>query len=46
MSETKRELILEAAMVLFEQRGFDGTTVPMIVDKAGVEEACWDAMNT
>ncbi|KZE50440.1 TetR family transcriptional regulator [Brevibacillus parabrevis] len=36
MSETKRELILEAAMVLFEQRGFDGTTVPMIVDKAGV----------
>ncbi|MED1960462.1 TetR/AcrR family transcriptional regulator [Brevibacillus formosus] len=36
MSETKRELILDAALVLFVDRGFDGTTVPMISEKAGV----------
>ncbi len=36
VSETKRDLILDASLVLFEQRGFDGTTVPMIVEKAGV----------
>lgn len=36
MSETKRTLIMEAALVLFQERGFDGTTVPMIVERAGV----------
>ncbi|NRS49087.1 TetR/AcrR family transcriptional regulator [Brevibacillus sp. HB2.2] len=36
LSETKRELILDAALVLFVDRGFDGTTVPMISEKAGV----------
>ncbi|WP_312111754.1 TetR/AcrR family transcriptional regulator [Brevibacillus reuszeri] len=36
VSETKRDLILDASLILFEKRGFDGTTVPMIVEKAGV----------
>lgn len=36
VSESKRDLIMKAALILFEERGFDGTTVPMIVEKAGV----------
>lgn len=36
MSESKRELIMNAALALFVERGFDGTTVPMISEKAGV----------
>ncbi len=32
----KREAILQAAMELFSERGFHGTPVPMIVEKANV----------
>ncbi|WP_345240848.1 TetR/AcrR family transcriptional regulator [Pontibacillus salipaludis] len=32
----KREDILEAALVLFAERGFDATTIPMIATKANV----------
>ena len=32
----KKEAILDAAVELFAERGFHGTTVPMIVQKAGV----------
>ncbi|MBE1442417.1 TetR/AcrR family transcriptional regulator [Paenibacillus sp. OAS669] len=33
---SKRDKIMEAALVLFAERGYDGTTVPMIADKAEV----------
>ncbi|UQZ83474.1 HTH-type transcriptional repressor Bm3R1 [Paenibacillus konkukensis] len=33
---SKRDKIAEAALVLFAERGYDGTTVPMIADKAEV----------
>ncbi|WP_282940214.1 TetR/AcrR family transcriptional regulator [Paenibacillus sp. RC67] len=33
---SKRDKIVEAALVLFAERGYDGTTVPMIADKAEV----------
>lgn len=36
MSKNKQDDIFEAAMQLFAERGFDGTTVPMIADKAKV----------
>ncbi|RBW68395.1 TetR/AcrR family transcriptional regulator [Bacillus taeanensis] len=36
MSNQKQEAIFEAAMQLFAERGYDGTTVPMIADKAKV----------
>lgn len=36
MSTNKREDILNAALILFSERGYDGTTVPMIADKAQV----------
>lgn len=36
MASSKREDILHAALNLFSVRGYDGTTVPMIADKAGV----------
>lgn len=36
MKQDKRDLILAAALELFAERGFDGTTVPMIVEKSGV----------
>ncbi|MGG5254685.1 TetR/AcrR family transcriptional regulator [Neobacillus sp. SM06] len=36
MSNTKQEEIFEAAMQLFAERGYDGTTVPMIAEKAKV----------
>ncbi|MEC1177138.1 TetR/AcrR family transcriptional regulator [Metasolibacillus meyeri] len=36
MSKNKQEDILEAAMQLFAERGYDGTTIPMIADKAKV----------
>jgi AcrR family transcriptional regulator len=32
----KREAILEAALELFSERGFDGTAVPLIAEKAGI----------
>src|SRR5262245_2337940 len=32
----KREAILEAALELFAERGFHGTAVPLIADKAGI----------
>ncbi len=34
--DDKRERILEAALVLFAERGFHGTAVPLIADAAGV----------
>ncbi|MCZ8516422.1 TetR/AcrR family transcriptional regulator [Paenibacillus filicis] len=36
MSNNKEDDILEAAMELFARRGYDGTTVPMIAEKAKV----------
>lgn len=33
---SKRDKIMDAALVLFAERGYDGTTVPMIADKAVV----------
>lgn len=36
MKENKREQILKAALSLFAERGYDATTVPMIVEKAEV----------
>jgi len=33
---SKRDKILEAALMLFAERGYDGTTVPMIADAAEV----------
>ncbi|MCH5586617.1 TetR family transcriptional regulator [Shimazuella sp. AN120528] len=36
MSKNKQEDIFEAAMILFAERGYDGTTIPMIADKAKV----------
>lgn len=36
MSQNKQDDIFEAAMQLFAKRGYDGTTVPMIADKAKV----------
>jgi len=36
LSKTKQEDVLEAAMQLFAERGYDGTTVPMIAEKAKV----------
>lgn len=33
---SKRDNILSASLVLFSERGFDATTVPMIADRAGV----------
>ncbi|MDF2924591.1 MAG: TetR family transcriptional regulator [Paenibacillaceae bacterium] len=32
----KRDDIMQAALILFSERGYDGTTVPMIADKAHV----------
>ncbi|HUH04854.1 MAG TPA: TetR/AcrR family transcriptional regulator [Kofleriaceae bacterium] len=34
--ELKRQAILEAALELFVERGFHGTSVPSVADKAGV----------
>jgi AcrR family transcriptional regulator len=34
--DDKREAILGAALELFAERGFHGTAVPQIADKAGV----------
>src|SRR5690606_22818626 len=36
MAPNKREEIMQAALMLFAERGYDGTTVPMIADKAKV----------
>ncbi|MGE7090283.1 TetR/AcrR family transcriptional regulator [Lysinibacillus sp. NPDC048646] len=36
MATNKREDILQAALLLFTERGFDATTVPMIADSAKV----------
>lgn len=36
MSKNKQDDIFEAAMQLFAERGYDGTTVPMIAEKAKV----------
>ncbi|MFJ7978637.1 TetR/AcrR family transcriptional regulator [Peribacillus sp. NPDC096379] len=36
MSKNKQEDVFEAAMQLFAERGYDGTTIPMIADKAKV----------
>lgn len=36
MAKNKREDIMEAALILFAERGYDGTTVPMIAEKAKV----------
>jgi TetR/AcrR family transcriptional regulator, repressor of fatR-cypB operon len=36
MAKNKQEDILAAALILFAERGYDGTTVPMIADKAEV----------
>jgi AcrR family transcriptional regulator len=33
--EDKREAILEAALDLFEERGFHGTAVPLVAERAG-----------
>jgi len=34
--EDKREAILDAALDLFEERGFHGTAVPLVAERAGV----------
>jgi AcrR family transcriptional regulator len=34
--DDKRELILDAALDLFEERGFHGTAVPLVAERAGV----------
>ena len=36
MAQNKREAILKAAMELFGELGYDGTTMPMIADRAKV----------
>ncbi|RAV05092.1 TetR/AcrR family transcriptional regulator [Paenibacillus sp. YN15] len=36
MAANKRDSILKAALQLFAERGYDGTTVPMIADRAQV----------
>ncbi|MGM9929118.1 MAG: TetR/AcrR family transcriptional regulator [Bacillus sp. (in: firmicutes)] len=36
MASNKREDIMSAALYLFAERGYDGTTVPMIAEKAHV----------
>ncbi len=36
MTKNKQEDILDAALLLFATRGFDGTTVPMIAERAKV----------
>ena len=36
MARSKRDDIMDAALVLFAERGYDGTTVPMIAEKAKV----------
>lgn len=36
MANNKRDDILKAALILFAERKYDGTTVPMIADKARV----------
>ncbi|MGN1385602.1 MAG: TetR/AcrR family transcriptional regulator [Bacillus sp. (in: firmicutes)] len=36
MARSKRDDIMEAALILFAERGYDGTTVPMIAEKAKV----------
>ncbi len=36
MSSNKRDAILNAALVLFAERGYDGTTMPMIAELAKV----------
>ena len=36
MAQNKREAILTAAMELFGKLGYDGTTMPMIADRARV----------
>jgi AcrR family transcriptional regulator len=36
MASNKRDDILNAALILFAERGYDGTTVPMIAEKAQV----------
>lgn len=36
LSNQKRQDIMEAALVLFSERGYDGTTIPMIAEKAQV----------
>ena len=36
MTQNKREAILKAAMELFGELGYDGTTMPMIADRAKV----------
>lgn len=36
MAANKRDDIMKAALVLFAERGYDGTTVPMIADRAQV----------
>lgn len=33
---SKRELILQAALELFTERGFHGTAIPLVAEKAGV----------
>ncbi|PQD96519.1 TetR family transcriptional regulator [Pradoshia eiseniae] len=35
-SPNKREDILSAALILFSERGYDGTTIPMIAERANV----------
>lgn len=36
MAKNKQEDIFDAAMQLFAERGYDGTTIPMIAEKAKV----------
>lgn len=36
MAKNKQEDIFDAAMQLFAERGYDGTTIPMIAEKANV----------
>lgn len=36
MSMNKRDAILNAALILFAERGYDGTTMPMIAERAQV----------